>query len=224
MPPNDPDLIAAELCGCISCDISNSYPQVFCNAPAIAAALAAARMEGRLDVVIAIGSDHLENALPQAKWAASVVPEAQAVVTMLEETIAAHSAHFDRMSLAPESEALNGRPILEWQTGGRHHPNRRVLTRVDGPHHTEAAIAEAGYCAIYDEHNEEFAELPVHGDMSLAESMDHAWDELVERGWFGATLDCLKPRSSNQNDGVSMPPACPEAVPNRVRARGDDPK
>lgn len=103
MPTNDYEKTAAELCDCISCDVADPCPQVFCNAPEIAEALAAARMEGRLDIAKVIGSDDLERALRHAIEVATRarpghwVPTG-ATVTMLKETIKAHSAYHDRTS------------------------------------------------------------------------------------------------------------------------------
>ncbi len=202
-------------------DVPKSMSELTPAERRIAEALAAARMEGRLDIAKVVGADELEGALRSAIDLESLRPiptdpflrrlaqSAHATVTMLEETIKAHSAYYDRMSGNPEPAPPSRRPILEWQVGTPF-PDRRVLTRVDGPHHTEAAIAEPGYCSIYDEENV----LVTKPGTSLAESMDHAWDELVERGWFGATIDGPKPRYSVN---------ATESVPKRAPARGDDP-
>ncbi len=139
-PIEQVDAHSAEfLCGCGSCTYASAGPiaREKCKAPRIAEALAAARMEGRLDIAKEVGSIPLENALRHARWAATCAEgdaaacaviaasaatasvaganrewETRAVahaasardtVTMLEETIKAHAAHYDRLSGNTES-------------------------------------------------------------------------------------------------------------------------
>lgn len=117
MPTNDYEKTAAELCDCISCDVADPCPQVFCNAPEIAKALETARMEGRMDIAKALGSIQLERALRHAIESVGTCPSpgdcpspevedelvtayanACATVAMLERTIKAHREHFERLS------------------------------------------------------------------------------------------------------------------------------
>lgn len=133
MPTSDPNLISAKsLCGCEACESSFAGPiaREKCKAPRIAEALAAARMEGRLDMAKRMAPVQLRRELRRAiEYVARVVamrdsplpgdlrnPEAEiasarATVAMLEETIKAHGEHYDRLSdrLSGEPESVPNR-------------------------------------------------------------------------------------------------------------------